>query len=95
MYVRSEDYTGSLMPSDDNDVMFVTRVCVSLCVSQSSIYSLTLKSIISLSTMLLVGLIIAYHCCEVQVTNSLCFGSNACSVKSAGRSISSQNLHLK
>ena len=34
---------------------------------QSSIYSLALKSVISLSTIILVGLIIAYHCCEVQV----------------------------
>ncbi|KAG8005254.1 Small conductance calcium-activated potassium channel protein 3 [Nibea albiflora] len=35
--------------------------------SKSSIYSLTLKSIISLSTIILLGLIIAYHCCEVQL----------------------------
>ncbi|XP_037120422.1 small conductance calcium-activated potassium channel protein 1-like isoform X1 [Syngnathus acus] len=35
--------------------------------SKSSIYSLTLKSIITLSTILLLGLIIAYHCCEVQL----------------------------
>lgn len=44
-------------------------VCVFMCVClpQSSIYSLTLKSIISLSTIILLGLIIAYHCCEVQV----------------------------
>ncbi|XP_054462177.1 small conductance calcium-activated potassium channel protein 1-like [Anoplopoma fimbria] len=35
--------------------------------SKSSVYSLTLKSIISLSTIILLGLIIAYHCCEVQL----------------------------
>ncbi|XP_027143136.1 small conductance calcium-activated potassium channel protein 1 isoform X2 [Larimichthys crocea] len=35
--------------------------------SKSSIYSLALKSIISLSTIILLGLIIAYHCCEVQL----------------------------
>uniref|UniRef100_A0A3B4V3L3 Small conductance calcium-activated potassium channel protein 1-like n=1 Tax=Seriola dumerili TaxID=41447 RepID=A0A3B4V3L3_SERDU len=34
---------------------------------RDSIYSLALKSIISLSTIILVGLIIAYHCCEVQL----------------------------
>ncbi|XP_029370672.1 small conductance calcium-activated potassium channel protein 1-like [Echeneis naucrates] len=35
--------------------------------SKSSIYSLVLKSVISLSTFILVGLIIAYHCCEVKL----------------------------
>ncbi|XP_017282352.1 small conductance calcium-activated potassium channel protein 1 [Kryptolebias marmoratus] len=35
--------------------------------SKSSIYSLTLKSVISISTLLLLGLIMAYHCCEVQL----------------------------
>ncbi|KAM9838792.1 small conductance calcium-activated potassium channel protein 1-like [Aulostomus maculatus] len=35
--------------------------------SKSSIYSLTLKSIISVSTIILLGLIVAYHCCEVQL----------------------------
>ncbi|KAK0145603.1 Small conductance calcium-activated potassium channel protein 3 [Merluccius polli] len=35
--------------------------------SKSSIYSLALKSVISVSTVLLVGLIVAYHCCEVQL----------------------------
>ncbi|XP_071374509.1 small conductance calcium-activated potassium channel protein 1-like [Centroberyx affinis] len=35
--------------------------------SKSSIYSLALKSVISLSTIILLGLIIAYHCCEVQL----------------------------
>lgn len=34
---------------------------------QSSVYSLAFKSIISFSTIVLLGLIIAYHCCEVQV----------------------------
>lgn len=43
-------------------------ICVCVCLPQSSIYSLALKSIISLSTIILLGLIIAYHCCEVQVT---------------------------
>lgn len=43
--------------------------CLSVCLSvlQSSIYSLAIKSVISLSTITLLGLIIAYHCCEVQV----------------------------
>ncbi|XP_068567292.1 small conductance calcium-activated potassium channel protein 1-like [Cebidichthys violaceus] len=35
--------------------------------SKSSVYSLALKSIISFSTIILLGLIIAYHCCEVQL----------------------------
>uniref|UniRef100_A0A8C6SD01 Calmodulin-binding domain-containing protein n=1 Tax=Neogobius melanostomus TaxID=47308 RepID=A0A8C6SD01_9GOBI len=35
--------------------------------SKSSVYSLALKSIISVTTVILVGLIIAYHCCEVQL----------------------------
>lgn len=34
---------------------------------QSSVYSLAFKSVISFSTIVLLGLIIAYHCCEVQV----------------------------
>ncbi|KAK7898868.1 hypothetical protein WMY93_019721 [Mugilogobius chulae] len=34
---------------------------------ESSLYSLVLKSIISITTVILVGLIIAYHCCEVQL----------------------------
>lgn len=41
-------------------------ICV--CHLQSSIYSLALKSVISFSTLILIGLIIAYHWCEVQVT---------------------------
>ncbi|XP_030597428.1 small conductance calcium-activated potassium channel protein 1-like isoform X2 [Archocentrus centrarchus] len=35
--------------------------------SKSSIYSLALKSVISFSTLILIGLIIAYHWCEVQL----------------------------
>uniref|UniRef100_A0AAQ6IJV2 Calmodulin-binding domain-containing protein n=1 Tax=Anabas testudineus TaxID=64144 RepID=A0AAQ6IJV2_ANATE len=35
--------------------------------SKSSVYSLALKSVISLSTLILLGLIVAYHCCEVQL----------------------------
>uniref|UniRef100_H3DJK0 Calmodulin-binding domain-containing protein n=1 Tax=Tetraodon nigroviridis TaxID=99883 RepID=H3DJK0_TETNG len=35
--------------------------------SKSSIYSLAIKSVISLSTVTLLGLLIAYHCCEVQL----------------------------
>ncbi|XP_047460900.1 small conductance calcium-activated potassium channel protein 1-like isoform X2 [Mugil cephalus] len=35
--------------------------------SKSSIYSIVLKSVISFSTVLLLGLIVAYHCCEVQL----------------------------
>lgn len=41
-----------------------------ICCPQSSVYSLALKSIISFSTIILLGLIIAYHCCEIQVTSS-------------------------
>ncbi|KAJ0055049.1 hypothetical protein NL108_008980, partial [Boleophthalmus pectinirostris] len=33
----------------------------------SSLYSLALKSVISVTTVILVGLIIAYHCCEIQL----------------------------
>ncbi|CAG10824.1 unnamed protein product, partial [Tetraodon nigroviridis] len=43
----------------------VPSVCLS--VLQSSIYSLAIKSVISLSTVTLLGLLIAYHCCEVQL----------------------------
>ncbi|XP_074542372.1 small conductance calcium-activated potassium channel protein 2-like [Halichoeres trimaculatus] len=35
--------------------------------SKSSVYSLAFKSVISLSTIILLGLIIAYHYCEVQL----------------------------
>ncbi|MEQ2263185.1 hypothetical protein XENORESO_004270, partial [Xenotaenia resolanae] len=35
--------------------------------SKSSIYSLSFKSVISFSTLVLLGLIVAYHCCEVQL----------------------------
>ncbi|CAJ1083308.1 small conductance calcium-activated potassium channel protein 1-like [Xyrichtys novacula] len=35
--------------------------------SKSSVYSLAFKSVISLSTLILLGLIIAYHYCEVQL----------------------------
>ncbi|KAM6974145.1 small conductance calcium-activated potassium channel protein 1-like [Tautogolabrus adspersus] len=35
--------------------------------SKSSLYSLAFKSVISLSTFILLGLIIAYHCCEVEL----------------------------
>ncbi|XP_061616619.1 small conductance calcium-activated potassium channel protein 1-like isoform X2 [Phyllopteryx taeniolatus] len=38
--------------------------------SKSSVYSLTLKSIISVSTIILLGLIVAYHCCELYVHDS-------------------------
>lgn len=51
-----------------NDKASSADVCVCVCFPQSSIYSLVLKSIISFSTIILLGLIIAYHCCEVQVT---------------------------
>uniref|UniRef100_A0A3Q1FIL7 Small conductance calcium-activated potassium channel protein 3-like n=1 Tax=Acanthochromis polyacanthus TaxID=80966 RepID=A0A3Q1FIL7_9TELE len=49
-------------------VMMVMETELSWSVySKSSTYSLTLKSVISFSTLLLIGLIIAYHCCEVQL----------------------------
>lgn len=52
-------------------VMFMLRVSKLVCVSifsfQSSMYSLALKCLISLSTVILLGLIIAYHAREVQV----------------------------
>ncbi|KAM3596871.1 uncharacterized protein V6R79_021962 [Siganus canaliculatus] len=49
-------------------VMMVMETELSWSVySKSSVYSLALKSIISLSTIILLGLIIAYHCCEVQL----------------------------
>ncbi|KAK2920964.1 small conductance calcium-activated potassium channel protein 1-like [Channa argus] len=49
-------------------VMMVMETELSWSVySKSSIYSLALKSIISLSTIILLCLIIAYHCCEVQL----------------------------
>ncbi|KAK5600358.1 hypothetical protein CRENBAI_025240 [Crenichthys baileyi] len=35
--------------------------------SKSSIYSLSFKSVISFSTLVLLGLIVAYHCCELYV----------------------------
>ncbi|KAM9339977.1 small conductance calcium-activated potassium channel protein 1-like [Symphorus nematophorus] len=49
-------------------VMMVMETELSWSVySKSSVYSLALKSIISISTIILLGLIIAYHCCEVQL----------------------------
>uniref|UniRef100_A0A3Q4BMB5 Calmodulin-binding domain-containing protein n=1 Tax=Mola mola TaxID=94237 RepID=A0A3Q4BMB5_MOLML len=49
-------------------VMMVMETELSWSVySKSSIYSLAFKSIISFSTLVLLGLIIAYHCCEVQL----------------------------
>ncbi|XP_059205944.1 small conductance calcium-activated potassium channel protein 1-like [Centropristis striata] len=49
-------------------VMMVMETELSWSVySKSSVYSLALKSIISFSTLILLGLIIAYHCCEVQL----------------------------
>ncbi|XP_042290492.1 small conductance calcium-activated potassium channel protein 1-like [Thunnus maccoyii] len=49
-------------------VMMVMETELSWSVySKSSIYSLAFKSFISLSTVILLGLIIAYHCCEVQL----------------------------
>ncbi|XP_036948552.1 small conductance calcium-activated potassium channel protein 1-like isoform X2 [Acanthopagrus latus] len=49
-------------------VMMVMETELSWSVySKSSIYSLALKSVISFSTIILLGLIIAYHCCEVQL----------------------------
>ncbi|XP_068431443.1 small conductance calcium-activated potassium channel protein 1-like [Clinocottus analis] len=49
-------------------LLMVTETELSWSVySKSSIYSLTLKSIISLSTIILLGFIIAYHCCEIQL----------------------------
>uniref|UniRef100_A0A8D2ZMP8 Calmodulin-binding domain-containing protein n=1 Tax=Scophthalmus maximus TaxID=52904 RepID=A0A8D2ZMP8_SCOMX len=49
-------------------VMMVMETELSWSVySKSSVYSLTLKSIISLSTLILLGLIVLYHCCEVQL----------------------------
>ncbi|XP_028282021.1 small conductance calcium-activated potassium channel protein 1-like [Parambassis ranga] len=49
-------------------VMMVMETELSWSVySKSSIYSIAFKSIISFSTLVLLGLIIAYHCCEVQL----------------------------
>lgn len=41
--------------------------CLSLFFLQESMFSLALKCLISLSTIILLGLIIAYHTREVQV----------------------------
>ncbi|XP_041822959.1 small conductance calcium-activated potassium channel protein 1-like [Melanotaenia boesemani] len=49
-------------------VMMVMETELSWSVySKSSIYSLSLKSVISVSTLILLCLIVAYHCCEVQL----------------------------
>ncbi|CAN9503740.1 unnamed protein product [Ophioblennius macclurei] len=49
-------------------VMMVLETELSWSVySKSSVYSLAIKSVISFSTLILLGLIIAYHCCEVQL----------------------------
>ncbi|KAM6900078.1 small conductance calcium-activated potassium channel protein 1-like [Xenentodon cancila] len=49
-------------------VMMVMETELSWSVySKSSIYSLAIKSVISISTLILLGLIVAYHCCEVQL----------------------------
>ncbi|KAM9738200.1 small conductance calcium-activated potassium channel protein 1-like isoform 2-T2 [Menidia menidia] len=49
-------------------VMMVMETELSWSVySKSSVYSLSLKSVISASTLILLGLIVAYHSCEVQL----------------------------
>ncbi|RVE67253.1 hypothetical protein OJAV_G00115170 [Oryzias javanicus] len=49
-------------------LMMVTETELSWSVySKSSVYSLALKSVITASTVVLLGLIVAYHCCEVQL----------------------------
>ena len=45
---------------------------VLLSVLQASLYSLALKCLISLSTIILLGLIIVYHAREIQVTSGFC-----------------------
>jgi hypothetical protein len=42
-------------------------------VLQASLYSLALKCLISLSTIILLGLIIVYHAREIQVTVSAAY----------------------
>lgn len=44
-----------------------------LTVLQASLYSLALKCLISLSTIILLGLIIVYHAREIQVTQAPLF----------------------
>jgi hypothetical protein len=47
------------------DVCFIHN---SLSLSQASFYSTALKTLISVSTVILLGLIVAYHALEVQVS---------------------------
>lgn len=51
-------------------VYMFNTVCVCVFL-QSSMYSLALKCLISLSTIILLGLIIAYHAREVQVNTCI------------------------
>lgn len=51
------------MASEENEM----PNCLSLFLRQESMFSLALKCLISLSTIILLGLIIAYHTREVQV----------------------------
>ncbi|XP_064840090.1 small conductance calcium-activated potassium channel protein 1-like [Oncorhynchus masou masou] len=49
-------------------VVMITEIELSWSVySKSSIYSMAMKSVISLSSLILLGLVIAYHICEVQL----------------------------
>lgn len=72
-------HRASFVSTGTDELMFVcVFLCAIVCLSQSSIYSLALKSIISLSTVVLLGLIIAYHCCEVQVTSLVVVTQSHC-----------------
>ncbi len=68
-YVTEEERKSQLMYQVSPTEMCVVllRVCLCFFSSQSSMYSLALKCLISLSTVILLGLIIAYHAREVQV----------------------------
>lgn len=52
--------------------MFLDATCLinfsSYSLFQASFYSTALKTLISVSTVILLGLIVAYHALEVQVT---------------------------
>lgn len=52
-------------------MLLLKKVLLSLL--QASLYSLALKCLISLSTIILLGLIIVYHAREIQVTYALLF----------------------
>lgn len=79
IYLHSHSFIFTSYIAQENDSwkdfhrivgLVLTCVCVlflSFLLSQASFYSTALKTLISVSTVILLGLIVAYHALEVQV----------------------------